>query len=103
MGATKELSQTYRQMGEDYLTDIDMSGGLYLEHQKLNKQKLEVEVTNFGFFRKAQLNGLEISKEKLYEIIGIEDTAGMTLEFHLFEFEKRDSKHKLIFTEKNVE
>ncbi|QQV91462.1 hypothetical protein M1M25_gp030 [Tenacibaculum phage Gundel_1] len=102
MGANKELSQMFRQMGEDYLTDIDMSGSLYLQYKELDKPKLEVTATNFGKFYKAKLNGVSINREKLYNILGIESTAGMRLEYHLFEFEKHDQKYIIDFSEISV-
>lgn len=102
MGQTKELSQMFKQMGEDYLTDVDLSGGTFHEYQKLNKQRLEVTVTNFGKFYKGKLNGVSINKEKLYNILGIESTAGMRLEYHLFEFEKHDHKYIIDFKEVDV-
>ena len=57
MGATKILSQDYRHIQESYLTDIDCSGGLYLEMQERSKYELKVTVNNFGCLYKAFLNG----------------------------------------------
>lgn len=89
MGKTKILAGEYSLLQEQYLTDIDCSGGIYMELQQRARKKLTVSVTNFGYFYKATLNGVSITKEKLFEIIGLEHQA-KRLDFYLNEFSKRD-------------
>jgi len=49
------------------------------------KNHLEVTITNYGFFYKAKLNGVKITKEELFEITG-EPSRGMRLDAYLDEF-----------------
>lgn len=97
MGANKRLHADYAHMQEAYLTDIDCSGGLYLEMQERHKQKLKITITNFGYFYKAELDGKEITKEHFYNIIGYKENLPLRLEHHVHVFE---SQNKIRF---NVE
>ena len=104
MGASKELHQVHNHLREAYLTDIDLSGGMYLEYQKRNKQELKVTVTNFGLLYKAFLNGRKINKEELYKLIGITERTPLKLEHHIYNFEKENkSKFKVDVQEISVE
>lgn len=104
MGVNKELHNTYRHLQESYLTDIDCSGGLYLEMQERSKQELKVIVTNFGTLYKAFLNGRRIYKDELYKIIGITENTPLRLEHHVYNFKKENkSKFKVEVQEINVE
>lgn len=104
MGASKQLHHDYTEIQESYLTDIDCSGGLYLEMQERNKQELKVIVSNFGKFYKATLNGGKITKEELFNLLNITDKTPLRLEHHVYNFEKANKrKFKVEIQEINVE
>lgn len=104
MGATKQMFNTYRQMQEQYLTDIDLSGGLFHEFcERQPKKELKVTVTNFGKLYKAFLDGKQIYRDELFKLLGITYLTPLRLEHHLFEFEKKNkSTYKLIFSEIDI-
>ena len=102
MGRTKQIASHYNHMRDSYLTDIDMSGGMYLEMQERDKPRLEVIVTHLGGFYKACLKGVEITKEKLFEIIGVNDPTGFRLDHHVHEFQKTDNCYQIKVSEINV-
>lgn len=99
---TQEIHNNYRQIQESYLMDMDMSGGLFLEYQKLEPKNLSVTVTNFGRFYKGTLNGRTISKEDLFKLLEITEYSSLRLEHYLFEFEKNNSSYKIDFSEIDV-
>lgn len=99
---TQDIHNNYRQLQESYLTDIDMSGGLFLEYQKLKQNKLSVTLTNFGFIYKATLNNKIISKEKLYSILKIEENHTFTLEHYLIEFNNKQNNYNVEVWERDV-
>jgi hypothetical protein len=104
MGANKQLHHDTTHLQEEYLTDIDCSGGLYLEYQERNKQELKVVVTNFGPLYKAFLNGERIYKEELYKLLGISENTPLRLEHHVYVFEKNNkTKFKVEVGEINIE
>ena len=104
MGANKELHQVHNHLRESYLTDLDLSGGMYLEMQERSKQDLKVIVTNFGFLYKAFLNGRRIYKEELLKLIGITENTPLRLEHHVYNFkENNKSKFNVEVSEINVE
>jgi hypothetical protein len=90
MGANKQLHHDTRHLQEEYLTDIDCSGGLYLEYQERDKQELKVTITNFGLLYKCFLNGKRIDKEELYKLLGINENTPLRLEHHVYVFEKNN-------------
>lgn len=96
MGATKKLHDMFRQMGTDYLTDIDLSGNLY---QEPANQQLKIKVNTKGIFYKAWLDGEPITKEHLFKILGLDKKHKMRLEYHLFEFEKTNDTYDIEFIE----
>ena len=104
MKKTKEIQADYRHLQEAYLTDIDMSGGLYLEYQnRIPKPKiLDVTHTNFGCFYKAKLDGERISKEQLFDILGIKNQGGFRLEYHLNNLQKRSNDYIIKIWEMDV-
>lgn len=103
MGATKQLHQDYRHLQENYLTDIDCSGGLFLEMQERNKQELKVTVTNFGILYKAFLNKKRIYEDELFKLIGITKQTPLRLEHHIFKFEKKNKlKYNVEFSEIDI-
>ena len=52
------------------------------------KHTLSVDITNFGKFYKAKLDGQILTKEQLYTLIGINDLAGFSLEKYVSDFEE---------------
>ena len=104
MGANKELHQVHNHLRESYLTDLDLSGGMYLEMQERSKQDLKVIVTNFGFLYKAFLNGRRIYKEELLKLIGITENTPLRLEHHVYNFKENNKlKFNVEVSEINVE
>ena len=104
MGANKQLHHDYSQLQESYLTDIDCSGGMYLEMQERSKHQLKVTVTNFGMLYKAFLNDRRIYEDELYKLIGTTKNTPLRLEHHLFIFKENNKlKYNLEFQEINVE
>lgn len=52
------------------------------------KHRLEVVVTHKGSFRSAKINDEELTKDDLYDILGIKSLRGYRLEKHLSDFAK---------------
>jgi len=100
--ADKSQFRDYRHLQEAYLSDIDLSGGTYLEFMEKSKSKIDVTITNFGKFYKASIDGIELSKEKLFRIIGLENLNGMRLDFYLSQFQKKSTSYSLCYSEIDV-
>lgn len=91
----KEHFAEMRQQG----FDMDMSGMMYQEP----KQSLEVMVTHFGDFYKAELDGEPLTRQELFKLLGIDDLAGFRLELYLTNFEKNNNGYVVNVFEINVE
>ena len=103
MGSSKQLHHNTTHLQKEYLTDIDCSGGLYLEYQERDKQELKVTVNNFGLLYKCFLNGERIYKKELYKLLGISENTPLRLEHHVYVFEKNNkTKFKVEVNEINV-
>lgn len=95
MTGSKEQFAQMQQQGYD----VDMSGHIFGEPKPI----LVIEHTNFGKFYKASLNSVAITREKLFEILGIKSLQGRRLEYYANNFQDTTNDYQVEVWEMNVD